>query len=54
MSDKLCKNCVNFCTIDDKYYFCDYEYWDNTLYEKALIFVPELFECNKFEEPPKD
>lgn len=45
---KLCKDCVNFIVEDDKV-SCDYEYFENDDVYKALIYVPEQFDCEQFE-----
>lgn len=45
---RLCKECVNFIEEDDKA-SCDYEYFENEDIYKALIFIPEQFDCDRYE-----
>jgi hypothetical protein len=49
IKQKLCKDCINFIRETDKIYSCDYEYWENIKVKDAIIFVPELFDCDKWE-----
>lgn len=52
MGQYKCRNCVNFLIDDDNdnKVECDWEYFEPTVYEDAILFVPELFECNKYED----
>ena len=46
-----CKECVNFiCCREDNQYECDFEYWGPIMYEDAVLYTPELFECDKYED----
>lgn len=48
---KQCKNCVNFISCrDDNKIECDFDYFEPTMYEDAILFTPELFDCEKFED----
>lgn len=50
INQKLCKDCINFIKEDKKnIYSCDYEYWENLKTKDAIILVPELFNCDKWE-----
>jgi len=49
----LCKNCVNFIVDEDGKEItvsCDLEYFLYVNLEKGIIFVPELFDCEQYEE----
>lgn len=46
---KLCKECINFIVEDDDKVSCDYEYFEYDDIYKALIYVPEQFDCDKYE-----
>ena len=47
---RLCKDCVNFInSIEPDKVLCDMDHWNNTLINKAVIYVPELFECFDYE-----
>ncbi len=49
---KKCVDCVNFLEEGDKKVSCDYEYFENVNSYKALIYVPEMFDCDKYELTP--
>ena len=48
---KQCKDCVNFvmCREDNKVE-CDFDYFEPIMYEDAVLYVPELFDCDKYED----
>ncbi len=50
MEQPMCKNCVNFIETENDKIMCDYEYFGEMNYEDALLNVPELFDCDKFED----
>jgi hypothetical protein len=50
MKDKACQRCVNFLELTDKKITCDYDYFEDIPYEQAILYVPEFFDCFKFEE----
>lgn len=49
---KKCKHCVNFIQFrkEEGIYDCDYNYFNNTPYEDAVLYTPELFDCIRFED----
>lgn len=48
---RMCKNCVNFINCrDDNKIECDFDMFEATIYEDAILFTPELFECDHFED----
>lgn len=49
---KLCKDCINF-ALDNNKCYCDYDLFEDISIYKAIIFVPELFECDKWESDAK-
>jgi len=50
IKQKLCINCVNFIEVKKNVHSCDYEYWENKEFKEFVFFVPEFFECDKFED----
>lgn len=50
---KLCISCVNFLSDDNHKTMCDYEYWEDVMFSKSALFVPEMFECDKWELSPR-
>jgi len=48
----LCCNCVNFLDLDKDKTGCDYEYFWDVHISKSGIFIPDLFECDKWELDP--
>lgn len=51
---RLCKDCVNF--IEDENpnkVSCDWGFFDNVDKQKGYIFVPEQFDCEKWEDQKK-
>lgn len=48
-NDKVCQKCVNFLTNKDDMVECDYEYFTNVKYENAILFVPDMFDCEQYE-----
>ena len=47
---KMCKDCVNFiCCRDDNKFECDYEFFEPVIYEDAVLYTPELFDCDRYE-----
>lgn len=47
---EFCRNCVNFLELNSEYNECDYDYFLKTSNDKAQLFMPVLFDCNKFED----
>jgi hypothetical protein len=49
MNCKLCKDCVNFLVHEKGKALCDYDFWEECLWKDAVLFCPEMFECDKYE-----
>lgn len=50
MECKLCCNCVNFLWDEEnEKAYCDFSFFLNCDIYKALLFIPELFDCDKYE-----
>lgn len=49
MGKKLCKNCVNWLCFDGKNIECDFDIFKKTKIESAIIFTPEIFDCENWE-----
>ncbi len=47
--DNVCINCVN-CVIYDKKYSCDYNYWSDKKINDIFLFIPQMFDCEEYEE----
>ena len=45
---ELCKDCNNFIVEDGKA-SCDWGFFENVNIYKAIIYVPELFDCEEWE-----
>lgn len=50
---QLCKDCVNFLVKETGLVDCDYECFLDVKLSDATIFVPLLFDCIEWEEPPR-
>ena len=48
LTKKVCQRCVNFLE-DDGLITCDYEYFADVKFEQAILYVPEIFDCNEYE-----
>ena len=46
---KKCTDCVNFIEEEGNKVSCDYEYFENVQKYKAIVYVPEMFDCDKHE-----
>lgn len=47
---RMCKNCVNFIMYrNDNKVECDYDMFKDSIYENAILYKPELFDCEMFE-----
>jgi hypothetical protein len=44
MEQQLCKDCINFIYEDEKV-SCDIGYFQDVDIYKALLYIPELFDC---------
>lgn len=50
----LCSNCVNWLEHSKNLISCDYEHFEKIPLEQAIIFVPEIFDCEEFEQIEKN
>jgi len=47
---RLCKDCVNFIVDDEnRKASCDFMFFNNDDIFKAIIYVPDLFDCDRWE-----
>lgn len=47
----LCINCINCINnLDNNLHDCDYGFWLEKKYNEMLLYTPELFECEEFED----
>lgn len=47
---KLCCNCVNWIEDENGKTSCDLSFFSNCDIYKALLFIPELFDCFEYED----
>jgi hypothetical protein len=45
----ICQKCINFIVRDDLV-FCDYDNFIDEKIENAILFVPEMFDCDFWEK----
>jgi len=48
--DKVCQKCVNFLSPFGDFVDCDYEHFENIKMDIAILNVPEMFDCENYEE----
>lgn len=46
---RLCRDCVNFIEEENNKITCDFLYFENEDVYKALIYIPEQFDCQDYE-----
>lgn len=49
MNKQACQRCVNFMENVDETITCDYECFINDKLEQAILYTPEMFDCNEYE-----
>jgi len=47
---RVCQKCVNWIEEDNGNVSCDYDHFITVKYEVGILFVPELYECENYEE----
>jgi hypothetical protein len=50
MDRPVCQKCVNFLDTNTGIITCDYEWFVDVKYEQAILFVPEIFDCDHYEQ----
>ena len=50
MSPERCEKCVNWLEHKAGVIECDFDHFLAAPYEKAALFVPQLFDCEDYEE----
>ena len=49
ISDQICISCINCIKIDNLYH-CDFDKWTDKKFNDILILIPDVFECEEYEE----
>ena len=49
----LCQNCINWLEHSPNIIDCDFDKFASAPIDKALTFIPELFDCEEFEDIKK-